>query len=136
MRDDDTGGELARTGLPPVQVRFSSRLTIEWPEGYSYAVLTTALPPALSCFCPVEACLNWTEHSLGCQAEQEFRAAMLPRDTAWKFPSRGLAAFCTKCMRVIPYRDDGAAARVTVISRTKVGLSAALVFACGRLGNR
>ena len=29
VRDDDAGGELARTDCPPVQVRLSSRLTIE-----------------------------------------------------------------------------------------------------------
>ena len=49
MRDDDTGGGSARTDCPPVQVRFSSSLTIEWPESHSYAVLITALSPALSC---------------------------------------------------------------------------------------
>ena len=47
-----------------------------------------------------------------------------------------LVCSCTRCIRKIPYRDDGAAARVTVISRTNVGLSAALVFGWGRLGNR
>ena len=36
VRDNDTGGRAARTDCPPpVQVRFSSSLTLEWPESHS-----------------------------------------------------------------------------------------------------
>ena len=38
-----------RAGLTAPQVRFSSRLTIEWPSSHSYAVLTTAFSPVLPC---------------------------------------------------------------------------------------